>query len=129
MERSLVSLQIIDAAALYSHKGAAQGFSLVFAAVEFVWAITSLVVVFRVKHKPTRLLASVFFGYNVLGWVLSMFIMRPHCADRSSDGIRHFLRPFWFGLLLQFDLCRIKALTMKGVLLRERSGASKHAIG
>ncbi len=75
-------VQIIDAAALYSHKGAAQGFSLVFAAVEFVWAITSLVVVFRVKHKPTRLLASVFFGYNVLGWVLSMFIM-----DRTAPTV------------------------------------------
>jgi hypothetical protein len=75
-------LQVVDAAALYSQRGAVHGLSLGFAAVEFVWAIISLVVAFRVKHSLTRLLAIVFFGYNVLGWVLSAFIM-----DRAAPTV------------------------------------------
>jgi hypothetical protein len=68
-------LQVIDAVALYLHGGAAQGFSLAFAAVEFIWAIISLVVIFRIKHKLTRVLATAFIGYNLLGWVLSVLIV------------------------------------------------------
>ena len=70
-------MQIIDAAVLLSNRGIAGGISLALSGVEFVWAIVSLVVVFRVKHRPTRVLALAFFAYNALGWAFSIFILHP----------------------------------------------------
>lgn len=67
--------QIADAAILYSNGGVCGEISTAFSFVEFLWAIAALVVIIRVKHLPTRLLAIAFFFYNLVGWVVaaSMF--------------------------------------------------------
>lgn len=67
-------MQVVDAGVLYSNDGAALGVSLVLSGMEFLWAITSLVVAIRVKHLPTRMLSIVFFSYNVLGWLTGLFL-------------------------------------------------------
>jgi hypothetical protein len=70
-------MQVVDAGILYSNNGACEGISLALSGVEFLWAVTSLVVAIRVKHPPTRLLAIVFFAYNVFGWLLGLFVVAP----------------------------------------------------
>ncbi|WP_415878124.1 hypothetical protein [Methylomonas sp. TEB] len=70
-------MQLIDAGILYSNNGVCEDISLVLSGIEFIWAITSLVVLVRVKHPPTRLLALAFFAYNAFGWLLSLFIISP----------------------------------------------------
>jgi hypothetical protein len=70
-------IEVIDAAALYCNRGVAGGISFALSGIEFVWAIVSLVVIFRVKHRPTRVLALVFFSYNALGWASSIFLIHP----------------------------------------------------
>ncbi len=70
-------LQMVDAGILYSNNGVCQDVSIAFSGVEFLWAITSLVVAIRVKHQPTRLLAIAFFAYNVFGWLLGLFMTTP----------------------------------------------------
>jgi hypothetical protein len=80
-------MQVVDAGILYSNNGACEGISLALSGVEFLWAITSLVVAIRVKHPPTRLLAIAFFAYNVFGWLLGFFM-----ATQSTSVIV----PMWF---------------------------------
>lgn len=80
-------MQVVDAGILYSNNGAGEGISLALSGVEFLWAITSLVVVIRVKQLPTRLLAIAFFAYNVFGWLLSLFITTPSTSV---------IVPMWF---------------------------------
>ena len=67
-------MQIVDAGILFSNNGASEGMSLALAGVEFLWAITSLVVAIRVKYPPIRLLAIAFFSYNLFGWLLGGFM-------------------------------------------------------
>jgi succinate-acetate transporter protein len=71
------SMQVVDAGILYATNGAAFDLSIAFAGLEFLWAVTSLVVAVRTKHKPTRVLALVFILYNVFGWLLGMFTSTP----------------------------------------------------
>ncbi len=80
-------LQVVDASILYSKNGACEGVSLALSGVEFLWAITSVVVAIRVKHPPTRLLAITFFVYNVFGWLMGLFMTIPSTS---------FNVPIWF---------------------------------
>ena len=80
-------MQVVDAGILYSNNGAGEGISLAFSGVEFLWAITSLVVAIRVKHLPTRLLAIAFFAYNVFGWLIGVFMATPSTSV---------IVPMWF---------------------------------
>jgi hypothetical protein len=80
-------MQVIDAGILYSNNGACQGISLALSGVEFLWAVTSLVVAIRVKHLPTHLLSLAFFAYNVFGWLLGVFM-----TTQSTP----VLVPIWF---------------------------------
>jgi hypothetical protein len=80
-------MQVVDAGILYSNNGAGEGISLALSGVEFLWAVTSLVVAIRVKHPPTRLLAIVFFAYNVFGWLLGWFMVTPTTSA---------IIPMWF---------------------------------
>lgn len=70
-------MQIVDAGILYSNNGSCEGISLILSSVEFIWALISLVVIIRVKHLPTRWLAVAFFSYNLLSWLLAMFLATP----------------------------------------------------
>ena len=70
-------MQVVDAGILYLNNGACKGISLALFGVEFLWAVTSLIVAIRVKHLPTRLLSLAFFAYNVFGWLLSVFMITP----------------------------------------------------
>jgi hypothetical protein len=65
-------MQVVDAIILYSRDGACEGASLALAGIEFIWAVTSLVVAIRASHLPTRLLALAFFAYNLVGWLLGV---------------------------------------------------------
>jgi hypothetical protein len=67
-------MQVIDAGILYAHNGVCEGISVALSIPEFLWAIVSIIVVFRVKHLPTRCAAIVFFAYNLIGWILSYSI-------------------------------------------------------
>ena len=71
------ALQAADAFVVYRNNGTPGSLTLPFAAVEFFWAIVSLVVLIRVKHGPTRVLALVFFIYNAIGWFLSRSALSP----------------------------------------------------
>lgn len=70
-------MQLIDAGILYSNNGVCEDISLALSGIEFMWAVTSLLVLVRVKHPPTRLLALAFFAYNTFGWLLALFIVSP----------------------------------------------------
>jgi hypothetical protein len=67
--------QVIDAVVLFKNNGACESVSIALSSIEFIWAIVSLVVLIRVKHKATRLLAFAFFAYNVFGWLLAIFVV------------------------------------------------------
>jgi hypothetical protein len=66
------AMQVFDAVILFSNNGVGEGISLVLSGIEFIWAVVSFVVLVRIKHKPTRLLALAFVGYNVFGWLLAI---------------------------------------------------------
>jgi hypothetical protein len=88
-------LQLLDAAVLILNKGHVKPYSALFAGVEFLWALTSLVLIFCTRHQPTRFLALAFFGYNAVGWILSIFVM-----DRTTPIV-----PMWFlGISFAFGL-------------------------
>ena len=69
------TMQVVDAVILYSNNGIPGNSSLVLSLIEFMWAFVSLVVLVRVKKTPTRLLAIVFFAYNVFGWLSAIFVV------------------------------------------------------
>lgn len=71
------ALQAADAFVVYRNQGSPSPMTWTFAVVEFFWAIVSLVVLIRVKHGPTRVLALVFFIYNAVGWFISRSVMSP----------------------------------------------------
>jgi hypothetical protein len=80
-------LQVIDSIVLYSRGGACEGASLALGGIEFIWAVTSLVVAIRVTHLPTRLLALTFFAYNLAGWLLGM---------QGNNETAQVMVPMWF---------------------------------
>lgn len=71
-------LQVVDAVTLSTHNPAAEGISLALSAVEILWAVVSLVICFRVRHTPTRLLALAFAGYVAIGWLLAVSVLSPY---------------------------------------------------
>ena len=68
------AMQVADAAILFFHECAAVPVTLAFAIIEFVWAIVSVVVLFRVTDRPTRILAGIFCAYNLVGWLLAAVV-------------------------------------------------------
>lgn len=68
-------MQVVDAWYLARNTGAVTPLVTILATIEFIWAITSLAVILRVKHRPTRNLAAGFFLYNLAGWIVSFFLL------------------------------------------------------
>ena len=64
-------VQAAEAFTVYRNQGVVGQTNVVVTFVELLWAVVSLVVLIRVKHRPTRVLAAVFVLYNIAGWILS----------------------------------------------------------
>ncbi len=70
-------LQVVDASNLAHNTGVATSLTMPMATVESIWAIMSLVVAIRARHRATRYLASGFILYIFTGLVGSFFLEFP----------------------------------------------------
>ena len=91
-------MQIFDAALLLKHHGGMSAVSMALAGVELIWAIVSLVVIFRVRDLKVRLLAAVFVAYNVAGLLYGMLWL-PQSGDALIVPTAVMLAGGIFGLL------------------------------
>jgi hypothetical protein len=66
--------ELVDASMLIANQGEFSGFSFVVSLLELFWVVVTLVVVFRTRHRPTRILAVAFIAYFVFGIALSMSV-------------------------------------------------------
>jgi hypothetical protein len=81
-------MQIVNAWTLVQAKGAITSLAMVIVTLEVAWAIASLVVAIRVKHQPTRYLASAFIVYTLAAWAISFFIEALDSNSIDSNSIR-----------------------------------------
>jgi hypothetical protein len=86
-------MQIIDAVILYTHNCTLTGVSYVFGGIEFVWAIISLVIVFRIGYASTRFLAAAFVIYNLLGWIVGISLVAGSDMQSTPSELPIFM---WF---------------------------------
>jgi hypothetical protein len=67
-------LEVIDTSTLAANGGMVGAFSYMVSIVEVGWLMASIVLLFRVKHHPTRLLAHAFLAYMVFGVIIGVSI-------------------------------------------------------
>ena len=80
-------MQIVNAWLLVQTR-AVTSLAMVMLVFELALAIASLVVAIRVKHKPTRYLASAFVLYNLATWMISFLIEALDSYSIDSSSVR-----------------------------------------
>jgi uncharacterized membrane protein len=75
-------MQIFEAAFLLRDNGSFGAATIAFAGIELIWAIVSVVVLFKAQDRVIRGLAGVFVAYNMLGWIACL--MMPQSGEHYT---------------------------------------------